>query len=146
MTELLTITRTFTAPRELVFDVWTSPKHFGVWFGGEDVTVPLDSIEMDLREGGSWKATMQIPGGHEIHWVGEYVELDRPTHLVFTLTDDPSSDDRSTITVDLAESTGGTEMTMSQTVDGFPPEGIEQLRAGYGSFFDAIEKLLATLT
>lgn len=145
MTELLTITRTFTASRELVFDVWTSPQHFAVWFGGADVAVPLDSVEMDLSEGGSWKATMQIPGGHEIHWVGEYVEVDRPSRLVLTMTDAPSAPERTTITVDLSETAGSTEMTMTQVVDGFPPEGIDQLRAGYGSFFDAMDQLLSTL-
>lgn len=145
MTELLTITRTFTAPPELVFDVWTTPAHFAAWFGGEQVAVPVDSVEMDVREGGSWKATMQIPGFGNKHWIGEYVEVDRPSRLVLTITDEPSSPDRGTITVDVAGTDRGTEMTMSQSVDGFPPEGIEQLKAGYGAFFDTMEKLLATL-
>ena len=44
MTESFTITRTLAAPPELVWDVWTKPEHFAVWFGTEAVEVPLDSV------------------------------------------------------------------------------------------------------
>ena len=31
-----TISRVFDAPRDLVWQCWTSPEHFAVWFGGHD--------------------------------------------------------------------------------------------------------------
>ena len=52
MTESFTITRTLAAPPELVWDVWTKPEHFAVWFGTEAVEVPLDSVTLDVRVGG----------------------------------------------------------------------------------------------
>ena len=57
-----TITRAFAARREVVFVAWTEPQHFAAWFGGSAVTVPIDSVEMDVRPGGTWKATMHLPG------------------------------------------------------------------------------------
>ena len=35
-TEGYTITRVVDAPRELVWQCWTRPEHFAVWFGGHD--------------------------------------------------------------------------------------------------------------
>jgi uncharacterized protein YndB with AHSA1/START domain len=118
-TEGLTITRVFKAPRELVFDAWTNPQHFARWFGGKDVDIPIDTVSMDVRPGGSWKATMVLPdGGHQIHWLGEYVEVDPPERLVLTLSDGP--EDREVVTV----------------------VQYEQAKAGYQTFFDALAELV----
>jgi uncharacterized protein YndB with AHSA1/START domain len=142
----MTITRVFKAPRELVFEAWTNPAHFAQWFGGNTVTVPVDSVSMDLRPGGSWKATMvipaspELPGGHEINWIGEYVEVDPPERLVLTLSDGP--EDREVVTVMLAEVAGGTEMVCHQGGGHLTPEQYEEARQGYQAFFDALAELV----
>ena len=65
------VTRTFEAPRERVWREWVEPEAFADWFGGEASEVPIETVEMDLREGGSWKATMfGGPEPKEIHWAG----------------------------------------------------------------------------
>lgn len=91
MTDTLTVTRTFSAPRELVYETWTKPEHFSVWFGTDAVDVPLDTLSLDVKVGGAWNATMQLPDGNQIHWVGEYTEVDPPERLAFTMTDDPEN-------------------------------------------------------
>ncbi len=53
----ISITRVFAAPRERIWAEWTTPEAFADWYGGE-VEIPLDTVEMDVREGGYWKATM----------------------------------------------------------------------------------------
>lgn len=60
MTELpgSTVTRTFAAPPEAVFDAWVTPASFAAWWGGSEVEVPLASLSLDARPGGAWKATM----------------------------------------------------------------------------------------
>src|SRR5262249_33823009 len=35
------ITRVFDAPRELVWQAWTEPKHMAAWFGPETFTIPV---------------------------------------------------------------------------------------------------------
>lgn len=143
MSNAITITRTFAASPEKVFEAWVRPEHFSVWFGSEALPVPLDTLKMDAREGGSWSAVMVLPDGTSKSWVGEYLEVARPTKLVKTMTDDPSSASRATITVLLAEVDGGTEMTMKQTGGDLSEEDKQRATVGYGSFFNSMEKLLA---
>ena len=52
----ITITRIFDAPRERVWKEWIEPERFSDWFGGPAV-VPLSTVEMDVRPGGSWRLT-----------------------------------------------------------------------------------------
>lgn len=137
------VTRTFTAPRELVFEAWTKPEHFSVWFGTDAVDVPLDTLALDVRVGGAWKATMLLPDGNQINWVGEYTEVDPPERLAFTMTDDPANPSDVPIVVVFAEVAGGTEMTLTQLAGDFTQEQIDATIMGYNGFFDAMEKVLA---
>jgi uncharacterized protein YndB with AHSA1/START domain len=138
------VTRTFDAPRERVWREWVEPEAFADWFGGEASEVPIETVEMDVREGGSWKATMfGGPEREEIHWAGEFVELAEPERLVMTMTDSPGEPERAVITVDLVDlGDGRTEMTMEQRGP-LPPEQVEGARSGWGSFFDRMEARLA---
>ena len=88
----ITITRTFDAPRELVWKEWTEPERFADWFGGPETEVPLSTVSMDVRAGGAWRATM-LAGAprREIQWEGEYHEVVEPERLVFTICDRPDS-------------------------------------------------------
>jgi uncharacterized protein YndB with AHSA1/START domain len=142
MTDRIIITRTFDAPRELVWAAWTSPEQFAVWFGSDAVDVPVDSVHMDVRVGGAWAAEMHLPDGKVIHWAGEFTEVDPPARLGLTMTDDPSSAAREPITVTLAEVAGGTEMTMTQSGENLPPEQIEGTREGWNTFFDSMAVIL----
>ena len=71
----LTITRTIAAPPERVFAAWTRPEDFSVWFGGDAVDVPTESVEMDVRVGDRWTAVMQVPDGSVIYWHGDTMEI-----------------------------------------------------------------------
>ena len=146
MSDSFTVTRTFSAPRELVFEAWTKPEYFAVWFGTDAVDVPLDTVSLDVRVGGAWKATMHLPDGHQINWVGEYTEVDPPERLAFTMTDEPESPAGEPIVVVFAAVDGGTEMTLTQQSAGFDQEQIDATIAGYNGFFDSMEKVLAAHT
>jgi uncharacterized protein YndB with AHSA1/START domain len=98
---------------------------------------------MDVRPGGSWKATMIIGNGvPDIHWVGEYVEVDPPTKLVLTLSDRPEA--RELVTVTLTAVDGGTEMLFRQTGGNLSPEEYARTAEGWGVFFDAMADLFAS--
>jgi uncharacterized protein YndB with AHSA1/START domain len=137
------ITRTFAATPEAVFDAWVTPASFSAWFGGSGVDVPLDSVEMDVRPDGAWKATMILGAGMpDIHWYGNFVEVERPGRLVLTLTDRPG-DARELVTVTFTAVDGGTEMLFRQTGGNLSAEEYERTGAGWNTFFDAIDTLLA---
>jgi len=140
----ITISRVFDAPRELVWQEWTEPERFADWFGGSESDVPLSSVSMDVRPGGSWRLTMfAAPGRRQIHWKGEYQEVVEPERLVFTLSDQPGDDAYELITVVLTDlGDGRTEMLFQQR-GGLPPEVYEAAAQGWSTFFDRQAERLA---
>ena len=58
---VLSITRTFDAPRELVFKVWTQPEHLVRWWGPKGFTTP--SCQMDVRPGGAYRTRDPLARG-----------------------------------------------------------------------------------
>ncbi len=70
-TEIL-ITRTFNAPRALVYRVFTEPELITRWWAGRQGTVT--SVEVDLRVGGRWRYVL-LAGGQEVGFHGEYREI-----------------------------------------------------------------------
>ncbi|HEY8319813.1 MAG TPA: SRPBCC domain-containing protein [Amnibacterium sp.] len=143
MTDAIVITRTVDAPRELVWSAWTTPEQFAVWFGTDQVEVPVDSVSMDVSPGGTWSVRMLLPDGGAIDWTGEYTVVEPPSHLALTMTDDPSRPPREPIDVRLEEADGGTRMTMRQSGEHLPSEQIEATTAGWNGFFDVLERILA---
>ena len=84
----ITLTRLVDAPREIVFQAWTDPAHLARWFAPEGFTV--FECRADARVGGRWKLTMRANDalaariGRDHPAGGEYLEIERPTRLVFT--------------------------------------------------------------
>jgi uncharacterized protein YndB with AHSA1/START domain len=138
-----TVTRVFRAPRERLWREWTEPEAFADWFGGPQVEVPLESVEMDVRPGGLWRATMFAgPERREIRWKGEYLEVRPPERLVFTLSDQPHDERYERITVVLTDlGDGQTQMRFEQRGH-LPPEQYEHTKFGWGAFFDRIAERL----
>jgi uncharacterized protein YndB with AHSA1/START domain len=142
----LTISRVLDAPRERVWREWTEPERFADWFGGRDAEVPLDTVAMDVRPGGAWRATMYYgPDRREIRWKGEYHEVEPPARLVLTISDTPGDDDaRELVVVVLTDLGGGrTEMVVEQHGT-MPPDAYERTRGGWGAFLDRMAERVAT--
>src|SRR5437879_12348042 len=55
------ITRTLHAPRKLVFEAMTEPRHLKQWLGPRVMIVTV--AEADLREGGAWRFIHRAPDG-----------------------------------------------------------------------------------
>jgi uncharacterized protein YndB with AHSA1/START domain len=140
----ITITRVFDAPRDRVWKEWTDPEAFADWFGGPDSEVPLATVAMDVRPGGSWRLTMYAqPGRREIQWKGEYREVAEPERLVFTVSDRPGDDAYELVTVVLTDlGDGRTEMLFEQR-GALPAEVYERAQEGWATFFDRIAERLA---
>jgi uncharacterized protein YndB with AHSA1/START domain len=133
----ISITRTFDASPDAVFEAWTSPTEFGRWFGTESVAV--EDVRMDLRVGGDWSARMVLADGTEIGWHGSYLEVEAPHRLVLSLSDRPG-DQFERVSVVLKEVLAGTEMTFTQSGGHMPPENYAQAEEGWRSFFDDLAK------
>ncbi|HEX5728321.1 SRPBCC domain-containing protein [Microbacterium sp.] len=142
MADYFSVTRTLDAPRELVYDVLTKPEHFAVWFGTAEVQVPQDTLRMDVRPGGEFRAVMHLPDGNLIHWTGTYVEVDPPSHVAMTLTDQPDDEAGLPVIFDLEEVAGGTQLTVRQDRADFSEEQVDATIAGYNAFIDEIGRVL----
>lgn len=77
------ICRTFAAPRELVWQAWSDAKHVGRWWGPAGFTTTTHA--MDFRPGGSWRYTMHGPDGRDYVNRIDYIEIEVPSRLVYTL-------------------------------------------------------------
>jgi len=79
----IAMARVFDAPRELVFDAWTNPRHLPHWLlGPAGWTMPV--CEIDLRPGGAWHFMWRQTDGTEMSMRGVYREIVRPERLVST--------------------------------------------------------------
>jgi uncharacterized protein YndB with AHSA1/START domain len=77
----LVFTRVYDAPRELVFDAWTIPKHIAQWWGPDGFTTTTRSI--DVKPGGVWRFVMHGPDGTDYENRITYDEIVRPERLVY---------------------------------------------------------------
>jgi uncharacterized protein YndB with AHSA1/START domain len=76
------ISRTFDAPRELVWKAWTDPLRMAQWWGPRHFTNPV--CELDVRPGGAYRIVMRGPDGGEHPLKGVYLEVVEPERLVMT--------------------------------------------------------------
>jgi uncharacterized protein YndB with AHSA1/START domain len=108
----IAMTRVFDAPRRLVFEAYTNPKHLPHWMlGPEGWTMPV--CEIDLRPGGAWRFAWRKSDGAVMEMRGVYREVKPPERLVNTESWGP--DWPETInTLVLAEKDGKT--TVTQTI------------------------------
>ena len=77
----IAVTRIFNAPRELLFKVWTDPKHIAHWWGPRGFTTTIET--MDVRPGGVWQFIMHGPDGVDYPNKIVYIEVTKPERLVY---------------------------------------------------------------
>ena len=78
----IVITREFTAPRELVWEAMTNPKHVVNWWGPRGFSTTIE--EMDFRVGGAWKHVMRGPDGAKYPNKSVFKEIVTPEKIVFS--------------------------------------------------------------
>lgn len=78
----IVVTRTFNAPRELVWDAWTDPKHVVNWWGPTGFTTTIE--KMDVRPGGVWKHVMHGPDGTDYPNSSVFKEIVKPERIVYS--------------------------------------------------------------
>ncbi len=77
----LLISRTFDAPRRLVFEAWTKAEHLGRWFTPRPLVT--SRCELDFRPGGVFRVVMRMPDGLEHPFEARFGDIAPPVRLVF---------------------------------------------------------------
>ena len=78
----IVITREFDAPRELVWEAMTNPKHVVNWWGPRGFSTTIE--KMDFRVGGVWKHVMRGPDGVNYPNQSVFKEIVKPERIVFS--------------------------------------------------------------
>jgi uncharacterized protein YndB with AHSA1/START domain len=146
------IERTFAAPVEQIWAMWTVPELFASWYGPTGATIPM--AQMDLRVGGVRLVCMEMstPNGPMTMWfTGEFLDVVEPERLVYTevladergrpldAADVPGGNDVTEVRVELAAVDGGTHMVMTHV--GIPAGSPGE--AGWTMAIDKLEQVLA---
>ncbi|KAG0620514.1 hypothetical protein M758_4G222000 [Ceratodon purpureus] len=139
-----TITRVLSASRERVWDAWTKPEQFAIWFGGHQCR--MEDMLMDVRPGGDWSGTMVLPDGTStISWRGHFLELDHPSRLVLDFTDQGAEGkefDSFTVTLTTL-SPNETQMVVRQSGGHLTDEQYKEAEKGTGMFMDVLAEMIA---
>jgi len=144
----LVISRTFAAPRELVFKAWSSAEHMKRWFCPEGFSVP--EAEIDFRAGGVCAICMRSPEGEDFWSRGVYDEVSPADRLVFTcdVIIDGKKKFTAYTTVTFEDSGKGTLMTVHQVHnihDKTSLGAIEGASEGWRTTLDKLEKEVARI-
>ena len=141
----LVLTRTFDAPRSLVFKAWTEREHLVHWSAPRGFTVT--DCAGDVRPGGAWRSCMRSPEARDHCSRGVYREVVEPERLVFTFAwDEPdgSPGREMLVTVTFAEHDGKTRMTFHQALFESVADR-DGHQEGWSSSFDVLAEYLAHL-
>ncbi|HEY3636730.1 MAG TPA: SRPBCC family protein [Rhizomicrobium sp.] len=112
----LKLSRTFHAPREIVFRAWSSADHIKRWFAPEACSVP--EAEVDMRAGGLFYVRMCCPGDIDHRSRGHFAEVSPHDRLALDLSVTDAKDRalfRAYTEVDFTDVLGGTRMDVTQT-------------------------------
>jgi len=133
------LTRTFDAPRAVLWRMWTDPQEFAAWYGPDGATV--DVREMDVRPGGRRAVSMHVEtpqGPMTMEFVGVYREVDPPARLVYT--EAVASHPETVVEVELRDD--GDRTTVVLTHHGIPAGSPGE--AGWTMALDHLQARLAT--
>jgi uncharacterized protein YndB with AHSA1/START domain len=140
----LVITRTFDAPRHLVFKAWTDPEHVAQWWGPKGFTNPV--CEIEARPGGALRILMRGPDGAEYPMKGVLREVVAPERLVFTsvaLDGDGQHLLEGVTTVTFAEQGGKTTLTLRTRMVGLVADAARKLEGMEAGWTQSIDRLAA---
>lgn len=102
------------------------------------------SVSIDPRIGGQLRFLMAFPD-HKIEVTGEYIALERPSHISFTWRCSDTGDLESIVTVVFAPH-GSSETLMTITHSKQPAPLVEKHRAGWSSVADQLHATITSRT
>lgn len=141
------ISRTFDAPRALVFAAWTDPVQLTQWWGPAGFTTPV--CEVDVRPGGRMHIVMRDPSGADYPMIGVFREVVPSERIVFTWQALDAGGNTlldGTTTVTFSEEGGSTTITVEASADGMTAAAgaaLGGMQAGWTQTLERLEAFVA---
>lgn len=140
----LVVTRTFDAPRHLVFRAWSEADLFRKWWMPKDAPATLVGCEMDVRTGGKYRLEFRM-GDQTRAFFGKYMEVVPNEKIVWT--NDEGEEEGAVTTVTFADHGGQTLLTFH---DIYPSkdaldEAMQGAAAGLPTQLDQLDEMLAEM-
>ncbi len=134
----IVVSRHFDAPRDLVFSVFTDPKHLEKWWGPNGFTTT--TLEFDFRPGGRWRHVMHGPDGRDYPNRSVFKEIDPPSRIVYLNGwDEENAEPMFEATIVFEVDGDGTLLTQRSV---FPTaEGRNEVAEKYGAVEGAVQHL-----
>ncbi|CAN5716560.1 SRPBCC family protein [soil metagenome] len=139
----IVMTRTFDAPRGLVWEALSKPEHMREWWGPRGFTMPV--CEIDLRVGGAYRFVQKGPDGAEYGFRGEYREIVPTERIGWTFEFEGMPGSISVDTMTLTEEDGKTTITSTSVFDSVEQrDGMLQsgMETGAAETYDRLAELL----
>lgn len=97
-----------------MFAACVEPEQLAEWWGPAGFTTT--SVDLDVREGGRYRMTMQPPDGEAFHLSGAYSVVEPPQSLVYTFEwEEPDPDDQETVVkLSFLDDREGTRLVLDQ--------------------------------
>jgi uncharacterized protein YndB with AHSA1/START domain len=139
----LVVTRTFNAPAHIVFEAWSKPELFKLWWVPKSAGMLLLSCDMDVRTGGGYRLVFRHPASDEpMAFFGTYREVTPNKRLVWT---NEESDQGAVTTVTFEENAGKTLLTLHELypTEAALDEALAGSAEGLPEQFAQLDELLA---
>jgi uncharacterized protein YndB with AHSA1/START domain len=121
-----------------VFDAWLDPNTVGKWLFATP-TGKMSKVKIDARVGGAY-VIVENREGADVEHIGEYLEIDRPRRLVFTLKVPKYSEESTKVTIEIRALESGCELTL--THEGVLPDYIASSTSGWNTILDQLSARL----
>jgi uncharacterized protein YndB with AHSA1/START domain len=140
---VVTITRVFHAPRELVWNAWTEPGQLARWWGPRGWSTPVSNVTIDVRPGGVFRVLSLAEDGSEMPTEGVFRQVVEPERLVLEEPAEDAWHEGATSEITLTDlGDGRTEMVLRSTIH-TTDEARRQAEAGLTSAIDRLAELLS---
>ena len=125
----IVVTRAIAAPPEVVFDAWLDAARAGAWLFATPAGRMVE-VAMDPRVGGAFRI-VDRRGGEDVAHVGTYLELERPSRLVFEFGVPKYSEARDRVVVAVVPVAAGCEVTLTHALTPGMEEWADSVRQGW---------------
>lgn len=144
--KVFSISRTFHAPRNIVWKAWTDRDALAQWWGPKGC--PIEVTVLDVKPGGLFHYAMALPNGDK--WWGRFVyrEIEKPSRLVFVNSFSNENGDITRapfsahwpleVLNEVTFTEGGGKTTIR--LEGGPIDPADEERAAFESMFKSMEQ------